>query len=94
MELLSYFIGGVFLLFGTLIVLASYVRQVTNFRNRDKQSGRWSSPVPFIGPVLIIVGYSALPIEFSKWVFLVIVLDPNTVFTVLSIPYLIKGLRE
>ena len=74
--------------------MTSDVMQVTNFRNRDKENGQWSSPAPFIGPVLIVVGYSALPIEFSKWIFLVIVLDPDTVVTILSIPYLIKGLRE
>jgi hypothetical protein len=94
MELLSNFLGGAFLLFGALMVFASYVRQVTNFKNRDKENSSWSSPVPFIGPVFIIVGYAALPIEFSKWIFLMIVLDPDTVITILNIPQLIKGLRE
>lgn len=94
MELLSNFLGGAFLLFGALMVFASYVRQVTNFKNRDKENSSWSSPAPFIGPVFIIVGYAALPIEFSKWIFLMIVLDPDTVITILNIPQLIKGLRE
>ena len=94
MELLNYLLGAVFLLGGSLVIFASYVRQGTNFRNRNKENRQWSSPAPFIGPVLIIVGYFALPLEFSKWIFLVIVLDPDTVITILSIPHLFKGLRE
>ena len=49
---------------------------------------------PFIGPVLVILGYFALPIEFSKWTLLVIVFDPDTVVTISSIPYLFKALRK
>ncbi len=94
MEWWSYLLGGAFLLCGSLIVLASYVRQISNFRNRNKADGQWSSPAPFIGPLLIIVGYAALPVEFSSWIFLAIVLDPDTVITILSLPHLIKGLRE
>ena len=50
-------------------------------------------PGPVVGPALVVVGYLVLPVEFSKWIFLVIVLDPDTVITVLSIPYFFKGLR-
>lgn len=94
MEVLRYLLGGASVLGGTLIIIASYLRQISNFRNRNKENGKWSSPAPFFGPLLVIVGYSALPFEFSGWIFLVIVLDPDTVLTILSIPWLIKGLRE
>ena len=94
MEVLKYLFGGALLLSGLLIVFASYVRQITNFRNRKKENRQWSSPAPFVGPLFIIVGYSALPFEFSGWLFLVLVLDPDTVITILSLPHLIKELRE
>jgi len=92
-ELLRYLLGGVSLLCGTLVVIASYVREISNFKNRNRENGKWSSPTPVLGPVLIVVGYATLPIEFSSWIFLVVVLDPDTVLTILNIPYLFKGLR-
>lgn len=93
--MVNYIPGGAFLLLGFLIIFSSYVRQVTNFRNRNNENGQWSSPVPFMGPVLVVVGYWLLPIAFSRWIFLVIVLDPDTMVVLLSIPYLIiKGLRQ
>ncbi len=94
MESLSHIFGGALLLFGSFIFVANYVRQIANFRNRNKKNGHWSSPAPFVGPLFVIVGYSTLPFEFSIWLFLVIVLDPDTVITILSLPYLIKGFRE
>ncbi len=94
MELLRYLLGSASLLCGVLIVFASYVRQVSNFTNKSKENGKWSSPAPFVGPVLVVVGYATLPIEFSSWILLVFVLDPDTVLTVLSIPYLFKGIRK
>ncbi len=94
MELLKHFFGGALLLFGLFIVLASYVRQITNFRNRKKENGKWSSPAPFVGPVFVVVGYAALPFEFTPWIFLIIVLDPDTLITIVGLPYLIKALRE
>ena len=94
MELLKYLFGGALLTFGLLIVFASYVRQITNFRNRKKENGKWSSPAPFIGPVFVVVGYAALPFEFTPWIFLIFMLDPDTVITIISLPYLIKAFRE
>lgn len=81
------------LLFGLFVVVTNYVRQIANFRNRKKE-GRWSSPAPIVGPLFIIVGYLALPIEFSNWIFLAVVLDPDTVITVMSLPHLIRTLRD
>lgn len=93
--MLNFLLGGAFLLMGALIVVASYVRQIANFRNRNAENRQWSSPAPFVGPIFIIVGYNALPIEFSNWIFLVFILDPDTVLMTLSIPYLFfKGLRK
>ena len=94
MEILRYLLGGSSVLLGALIVFASYVRQITNFRTRHSEHGHWSSPAPFIGPVLVVVGYLSLPIEFSYWIFLVIVLDPDTVVTILQVPYLFRSPRE
>jgi len=94
LELLRYVFGVALLLFGSFIILTNYARQISNYRNSKKENGRWSSPAPLIGPLFVIVGYSILPLEFSSWIFLVIVLDPDTVITILGLPHLIKALRE
>ena len=94
MELIRYGLGGVFLLAGVLIVFAGYVRQIANYKNRNQQDRRWSSPAPFIGPIFIVFGYFVLPGEFSSWIFLVIVLDPDTVVTLTSIFLLLKTRRQ
>jgi len=86
--------GSVFLLFGLFIVVSNYVRQVSNYRNSKKENGKWSSPAPFVGPIFIIVGYAALPFEFSGWIFLAIVLDPDTFIMIVGLPHLIKAFRE
>jgi hypothetical protein len=90
---LRYLFGGTLLLLGILIIAANYVRQISNFRNR-KKDGSWSSPAPIVGPLIVIVGYWALPIEFSNWIFLAAILDPDTLITMIGLPDLIKGLRD
>ena len=94
MDLFRFILGGLCLLSGALIVLANYVRQISNYLNRNKKERRYSSPAPFIGPVLIILGYFAFPIEFSIWILFILLLDPDTVITIWSIPHLIKAFRE
>lgn len=91
--MLRYLFAGTLLLFGLFIVVTNYVRLITNYRNR-KKDGHWSSPAPIVGPLSIIVAYSALPFEFSNWIFLAIILDPDTVITVIGLPHLIKAFRE
>ncbi len=94
MELLKHVFGGALLLFGVFIVISNYVRQITNHRNSKKKNGKWSSPAPFVGPIFVVVGYAALPFGFSPWIFLIFVLDPDTLITVIGLPYFIKAFRE
>ncbi len=94
MELLKHVFGGALLLFGSFIVFASYVRQITNYRNSKKKNGKWSSPAPFVGPIFFVVGYATLPFDFTPWIFLIFVLDPDTLITIIGLPYLIKAFRE
>ena len=94
MELLRYFFGGALLLFGIFIVISNYVRQFTNYRNSKKKNGKWSSPAPFVGPIFVVVGYAALPFEFTPWIFLICVLDPDTLITIIGLTYLNKAFRE
>jgi uncharacterized membrane protein HdeD (DUF308 family) len=93
MDELRYLFGGALLLFGTFIVITNCVRQISNLRNR-KKGGRWSSPAPIVGPLFIIVGYAALPVEYSNWILLAVILDPDTVIVALGLPSFIKALRE
>jgi len=94
MELLIYFLGSVSLLLGLFIIFSNYVRQITNYRNRNNVNAKYSSMAPLVGSLFTLVGYSILPFEFSYLIFLVFVLDPDTLLAILSIPYLIKGLLE
>ena len=93
MEALRFVLGGALLLFGVFIVATNYVRQLANFR-AGKRGGNGSSPAPFIGPLFIVVGYAALPVGFSGWIFLAFLVDPDTLITVLGLPALIRALRE
>jgi len=94
MNLLISFLGFSSLLLGLFIIFSNYARQLTNFRNRNKENAKHSSIAPLFGPLFIIVGYSMLPFEFSNFVFFVIVVDPDTVIAILSIPYFFKGLSQ
>lgn len=93
MDALQFVLGGTLLAFGAYIIITNYVRQMANFRNR-KTAGRVSSPAPVIGPLFVIVGYAALPIGFSGWIFLVVVVDPDTVITAINVPALLRALKE
>ena len=93
MEMLRYFLAGALILFGLFVVIINYVRLIANHRNR-KGDGRWSSPAPFVGPLFIIIGYLASPLEFSNWILLAIIVDPDTVTTLISLPHFVKTLRE
>ena len=94
MEWFMYVLSASLLLFGLFIIVSNYIRQITNFKNRNRESAKWSSPAPLVGPIFVIVGYSGLPFEFSNFIFLAIILDPDTLLTILSLPYLIKGLLK
>jgi hypothetical protein len=87
-------LGSVFCLFGLFIVFSNYVRQVSNYRNSKKENGKWSSPAPFFGPLFIIVGYSLLPFEFTWWILLAIVLDPDTLIMIIGLPHLVRAFRK
>ena len=94
MQWLIYLLYASFILFGLFIILSNYLRQITNFKNRNIEGAKWSSPAPFVGPIFVIIGYSGLPFEFSSFIFFVIILDPDTLLTIFSIPYFIKGLLK
>lgn len=86
--------GSFFLLFGIFIILSNYIRQIKNYQNQNKEDAKYSSPAPFVGPVFVIIGYSALPLEFSNLIFFIIVLDPDTLLILFSLPYFFKGLKK
>ena len=83
-------LGSLVLLFGLFIVVMSYARQIQNSRNRETAS--YSSPVPFVGPVFVVVGYAASPLPFSPWIFLVFLLDLDTLRTIMA--FVVLGWRR
>lgn len=89
MEFLKIAMATLFVLFGLFIIVCSWVRQVGNARARKDPGRKWSSPVPFFGPILCIVGYANLPLPFSGWAFLLFAVDPDTVVTLAGILYLL-----
>ena len=93
MGVLAYILGGSLLFLGGLIIVANCIRQITNFRNRNREDAP-RSPAPFVGPVFVIAGYALLPVPFSAWVFLALLADPDTVITVISLPWFFMGLRK
>jgi hypothetical protein len=91
---LNNILGTALLLSGLFIIAASYIRQFTNFKNRHKENASWSSSAPFVGPAFVITGFFILPLVPTNWIFIVIILDPDTVISIVSLPWLIKGLRS
>ena len=89
MELIENILGGALVFMGLVIVGGNYYRQVLNFKNRKNKDRGWSSPMPFVGPLFVIMGYSMLPIDFEAWVIWIVVLDPDTILTIVSLPYLL-----
>lgn len=94
MELIENILSGALVFLGLLIVIGNVYRQVLNFKNRKNKDAKWSSPLPFVGPLFVIMGYSMLPIDFNTWILWVIVLDPDTLLTIVSLPYFFMGLRK
>ena len=83
-------LGGLLLLAGLYVIGCSYVRQAKNFRNRNRADFSSSSPTPFVGPILVVIGLSLLQGSFSAWCLLAFVLDPDTVVVVYGLPGLFK----
>jgi len=90
MVLVREIIGAIFIFYGSLIILQNYTRQFNNAKNAKMKNGKHSSAAPFIGPIGIILGFLIFPVKFSPLIFLVFVIDPDTVLIVKSIPFLIK----
>ncbi len=86
MNWLNNMLGAALLISGIFIISTSYIRQFTNFKNRHKENASWSSPTPFVGPVFVITGFIMLPLVPSNWIFIVIILDPDTVISIVSLP--------
>jgi hypothetical protein len=86
--------GALLGLFGLFIVGSNYGRQIIKFRNRNNPDDPWSSPAPLVSPLFLIVGYTLLPLPFTKWIFIAFLLDPDTLITLVGLPYLIPGLRR
>ncbi len=94
MDILFQIVGGALLAFGLFVISMNYLRQYANFKNRNNEEARHSSAAPFVGPVFVMGGYVLLPFEYSNWIYLVLLLDPDTLLILLSIPYLVKGFRQ
>ena len=89
MDFLLTILGLGLLAFGSFIIVCSYIRQVQNHKNRDNPKASYSSPAPFVGPIFVILGLTLLSVEFSPWILLVFLLDPDTVMVVTGLIWLL-----
>lgn len=87
MDFLNLLFGVGLVTFGLFIISSSYVRQILNFRNRNRADAGWSSPAPFVGPIFTLVGLTLLDVDLPTWSWLIFVFDPDTVIVVYGFPF-------
>ena len=74
MDIARYIVGGSLALLGAVIVFSTYVAVL---RKRAGDGGY--SLIPLIGPLAFIGGVAISPISFSHWLWLVFLIDINTI---------------
>ena len=89
MDFLLTIIGLGLLAFGSFVIVCSYIGQVQNYKNRDNLNASYSSPAPFIGPILAVLGLTLMSVELSPWMLLLFVFDPDTVMVVTGLIWLL-----
>jgi hypothetical protein len=94
MDFLMKVFGLVLTLFGIFIIVAAYIRQINNYKFGKTGQGKHSSPAPFIGPIFMIVGISLMQFELSGWIWMLFLLDPDTIVTLISLPEFFKQLSS
>jgi len=87
-------IGFALALFGFFIISTAYVRQFNNYKFRKTGQGRHSSPAPFVGPIFTIVGLALMQIDLPGWIWLLFLMDPDSLIIILGLPLLIKQLTS
>ena len=50
--------------------------------------------MPLVAPILIIVGFGLLPIEFNTLILLVFLLDADTLVSLYYLPNLLKAFKK
>jgi hypothetical protein len=94
MDFLMKIIGLALTLLGIFIIFAAYIRQISNYRFRKTGQGKHSSPAPFIGPIFTIVGLSLLQFDLPGWIWILFLIDPDTILTLISMPEFFKQLSS
>ena len=90
MELVQYILGSLLILLGLYLITLNYIRLIKNLqRSRRPGIGNWSSPMPIVGPLMVLLGSVVLPLHFSWWVLIAFLVDPDTILFVISLPYLV-----
>ena len=84
--------ASLMVLLGIYIVAMNCYAQLQNYRNKKRGIEKFISPLPFIGPILICFGYNLFGLPFNGLIFLVFLLDPGTLITIISLPWLFIGL--
>ncbi len=74
MDIARYIVGGSFALLGAFIIFSTYVAV---FKKRAGDGGY--SLIPLIGPLAFIGGVAISPISFSHWLWLVFLIDINSI---------------
>ena len=73
LEATRYIVGGLIALFGTFVIICSFLIIFT----KTKREGGYSL-VPLIGPIAFIGGVAITPLPFNHWLWLAFLFDVNT----------------
>jgi len=76
------------------LIVINVFRQLSNYRNHRNGLNKWSSPVPLVGPICLIIGYLIAPLGFNPLIFLIFFIDADTIIFLYSIPNLLKQLKN
>lgn len=77
-----------FLLFA-LVAIGNWSLIIDYYWKRFKKVEVHHSLIYFIGPICFTLGFFLLPLKMSPYLFLLILLDPGTVLSVIGLPWLI-----
>lgn len=86
--------GIVFCLFGLYVAVCNWGCLLLNRRNARAGIDRRYSQGPVVGPISLLLGLQALPIEHPRWIWLLLLVDPSTVIVAAGIPFLFREVHR
>ena len=89
-EIIRWIIGIILMGFGIFVSLFGPYRTYINKKNQKNNVDKHMSMAPILGTGSFVLGYLTLPIVFSYYAFLILLLDWDTVLLIIYIPFIVK----